>query len=130
VDAGEAVAGGGGGGWAVGRECWPKRGGRAGRGEGMPAQERGEGRPRARLGRGGGARQAGRQKEKRGKGRVWFFSSYFPFLIYFLICVLALVLHRNACFTNSLNKQNICMVRHDATTKRINPRVYLHKMAS
>jgi hypothetical protein len=38
-----------------------------------------------------------------------------PFLIYFL----------NACFTNSLNKQNRCMVRHGATTKRFNPRVLL-----
>jgi hypothetical protein len=55
---------------------------------------------------------------------------FLPFLIYFLICVLALVLHRNAYFTNSLNKQNRCVVRHDATTKRINTRVYLHKISS
>jgi hypothetical protein len=40
----------------------------------MPAQERGEGRPCAMLGRGGGARRVGRQKNKKGKGRVWFFS--------------------------------------------------------
>jgi hypothetical protein len=28
-------------------------------------------------------------------------------------------------FTNSLNNQNKCMVRHGATTKRSNPRVLL-----
>jgi hypothetical protein len=42
-------------------------------------------------------------------------KGFFRFLIYFL----------NACFTNSLNKQNRCMVRHGATTKRFNPRVLL-----
>jgi hypothetical protein len=53
------------------------------------------------------------QERERGgkeKGKMGF-----PFLIYFL----------DACFTNSLNKQNRCMVRHGATTKRFNPRVLL-----
>jgi hypothetical protein len=97
---------------------WKKRCAELGRGGG------GDAIPREReRGKGQAARQAG----PRGGGKKgnWVFL----FNLFFLICVLALVLHRNACFTNSLNKQNRCMVRHDATTKRINPRVYLHKIS-
>jgi hypothetical protein len=114
-----------GGGWAAAASSWgrtlagrpkvKKRGAELGRGGGgTPAQERG-----GRAGRAPGWAEGG----KKGK---WVFL----FNLFFLICGLALVLHRNACFTNSLSKQNRCMVRHDATTKRIKPKVYLHKISS
>jgi hypothetical protein len=70
-------------------------------------KERGGGKPR--LGRVPGGFWLGNKEGEVRDGKKGFFS----FLIYFL----------NACFTNSLNKQNRCMVRHGATTKRFNPRL-------
>jgi hypothetical protein len=75
---------------------------KAGKGEGCRVGLRG-GNAGPREGGGQAACQATARRRKRGK-EGFGVSSYFPLLIYFLICALALVLHRNACFTNSLNK--------------------------
>jgi hypothetical protein len=84
----------------LGRASRPKTGGWATRGA------RGGG---ARLGR-EPASQPAQEREGGSEG-----EKRISLLIYFL----------NACFTNLLNKQNRCMVRHGATTKRFNPRVLL-----
>jgi hypothetical protein len=75
---------------------------------GGPREGKGEG-GKPRLGRVPGGFWLGNKEGEVRDGKKGFFS----FLIYFL----------NACFTNSLNKQNRCMVRHGATTKRFNPRL-------
>jgi hypothetical protein len=76
---------------------------------GGPREGKGEGGGKPRLGRVPGGFWLGNKEGEVRDGKKGFFS----FLIYFL----------NACFTNSLNKQNRCMVRHGATTKRFNPRL-------
>jgi hypothetical protein len=104
--------GGGGGGCAHARSARRKRG-------------RGAAGPRAWLGRmgptaGRGGAPAGPRLEadpKEGEREKFpFYSSpNFSILIYFQM----------HAFTNSLNKQNRCMDRHGATTKRFNSRVLL-----
>jgi hypothetical protein len=73
-----------------------------------------------RLGRGGGARQVDRQKEKRGKEgfEIFFYSPFFSNSLS----------QMHISQIHSSTNKNRCMIWHDATTKRINPRVYLHKI--
>jgi hypothetical protein len=90
-----------------GGKCQPKRGGRAGRAPGWVA---GEGR----------ARWAARRRK--GKRRVWgfFYPSFFSNSLS----------QMHISQIHSSTNKNRCMIRHDATTKWINPRVYLHKISS
>jgi hypothetical protein len=110
----------------VGRVVAGPRGARGGGGKAAgPRGASGE----ARLGHagelgwaeGGAARWATRRKK--GKARAWG--------VFFLFSLFALISFPNAHFTDSLiHKQNRCMIWHDATTKRIILRVYLHKISS
>jgi hypothetical protein len=112
------------GGWAASRPACGPRGARGARlGHEPASQPRRGGGARGPREKGGRARWAtrgetpaqGREaRKRREKERV------FPILIYFLKHV----------FTNSIHKQNICMDRDGATTKRFNSRVYLHEISS